>query len=276
MKNLDIKLENSPLIYRSKLTIPSHINFGLELELDKVDYDEVRELVRREVNGSFIVKTDDSLTKGQSAEIVTPVLRNNKETWILLKKLGELLQRLNPDYSLCSFQVNFDGSLLPWNEDKVRFLKLFAMYEDIIYRFSLGEDEEFRESIETYAYPIIWMMKSIKSHGNDSIVDMFSKNKRYGIVFKENPDLIEFRSPNMSSNPIMWQNYITTFYYLIEASISKKLDMKKVDYYIDHFYKSYILENYSLEKKDKAIEFCDLIFKKSDDSISFMHQYLKK
>ena len=33
MKNLDIKLENSPLIYRSKLTIPSHINFGLELLL---------------------------------------------------------------------------------------------------------------------------------------------------------------------------------------------------------------------------------------------------
>ena len=105
MKNLDIKLENSPLIYRSKLTIPSHINFGLELELDIVDYEEIRELVRREVNGSFVVKKDDSLTKGQNAEIVTPVLRNNKETWILLKKLGELLQRLNPDYSLCSFQV---------------------------------------------------------------------------------------------------------------------------------------------------------------------------
>ena len=76
--------------------------------------------------------------------------------------------------------------ILPWNEDKVRFLKLYAMYEDIIYRFSLGEDDSFREFIETYAYPIIWMMKSIKGHGNDSIVDMFSK--KYGIVFLENSD----------------------------------------------------------------------------------------
>ena len=276
MRNLDIKLENSRLIYRSKLTIPSHINFGLELELDKVDYDEVRELVRREVNGSFDVKVDKSLTNGQNAEIVTPVLRNNKQTWILLKRLGELLERLNPDYNLCSFQVNFDGSLLPRIEDRARFLKLYAMYEDIIYRFSLGEDSEFRDSIETYAYPIILMLKGINHHSDRSIVDMFSNHKRYGICFKDKNDLIEFRSPNMSSNPVMWQNYVTAFYYLVELAASKKYDMKKVDEYIDHFYKSYILENYALEKRDKAEEFCDLIFKKSDDQISFMHQYLKK
>ena len=276
MRNLDIKLENFPLIYRSKLTIPSYINFGLELELDKVDYEEVRELVRREVNGSFDVKIDKSLTKGQNAEIVTPVLQNNKQTWILLKKLGELLEKLNPDYNLCSFQVNFDGKLLPRVEDRARFLKLYAMYEDIIYRFSLGEDESFRDSIETYAYPIILMLKGINHHSDKSIVDMFSRHKRYGICFKDNRDLIEFRSCNMSSNPIMWQNYVTTFYYLIDACMCRRIDMKQIDYYIDHFYKSYILENYSLEKKDKAIEFCDLIFKKSDDKISFMHQYLKK
>ena len=58
--------------------------------------------------------------------------------------------------------------------------------------------------------------------------------------------------------------------------MSKRIDIRKLDEYIDHFYKSYILENYALEKCDKAEEFCDLIFKKSDDKISFMHQYLKK
>ena len=184
MKNLDIKLENYPLIYRSKLSIPSYINFGLELELDKVDFNEVRELVKREVSGSFDVKVDKSLTKDMSAEIVTPVLRNNKDTWILLKKLGELLERLNPDYNLCSLQVNFDGKLLPRVEDRARFLKLYAMYEDIIYRFSLGEDDEFRDSIETYAYPIILMLKGINHHSDKNIVSMFSNHKRYGISFK--------------------------------------------------------------------------------------------
>lgn len=276
MRNLDIKLDNYPLIYRSKLTIPSYVNFGLEFELDKVDYDEVRELVKREVSGSFDVKIDKSLTKGQSAEIVTPVLNNRKETWVLLKKLGELLERLNPDYNLCSFQVNFDGKLLPRVEDKARFLKLYAMYEDIVYRFSLGEDSCFRDSIDTYAYPIILMLKGIHHYSDGSVVEMLSNHKRYGICFKDKHDLIEFRSPNMSSNPIMWQNYVTTFYYLVEASMNRRYDMKRVDEYIDHFYKSYILENYALEKRDKAEEFCDLIFKKSDDSIAFMHQYLKK
>ena len=61
--------------------------------------------------------------------------------------MGTILEKLNPDYKKSSFQVNFDGSLLPTTEDRIRFLKLYAMYEDIIYRFSKGDDKEFRESI---------------------------------------------------------------------------------------------------------------------------------
>ena len=53
--------------------------------------------------------------------------------------MGELLTKLNPNYNICSFQVNFDGKLLPSVEEKIRFLKLYAMYEDIVYKFSKGE-----------------------------------------------------------------------------------------------------------------------------------------
>ena len=161
MRNLDIKLQNFPLIYRSKLTIPRKTKFGLELELDRVDLDEVRHLVRREFGSTWQVKTDKSLTKDQNAEIVTPPLYNTKETWILLKRMSELLQRINPSYNNCSFQVNFDGSLLPTTKDKVRFLKLYALYEDIIYRFSQGEDSDYRDSLEMYAHPIILTLKGI-------------------------------------------------------------------------------------------------------------------
>ena len=48
-----------------------------------------------------------------NAEINTPVLRNSKATWELLKRMGELLKKINASYDRCSFQVNFDGSLLP-------------------------------------------------------------------------------------------------------------------------------------------------------------------
>ena len=137
---LDNQLINSPMEFRSKLTLPHRVNFGLEMELDKVDFFEVRDLVTKQIGGNFIVKEDDSLTKCNNAEINTPVLRNTKATWELLKKMGELLKRIDASYDVCSFQINFDGSLLPSDEAKVRFLKLYAMYEDIVYRFSKGED----------------------------------------------------------------------------------------------------------------------------------------
>lgn len=272
---LDIKLRNIPLEYRSKLTIPSKVNFGLELELDKINYDEIYHLVRKQFGSNWRIKTDKSLTDGQNAEIVSPVLQNTKQTWILLKKLGGLLEQINPSYDNCSFQVNFDGKLLPGLEDKVRFLKLFAMYEDIIYRFSKGEDLEYRESLEIYASPIILALKGALSIGSASAVEMFSDNKRYGVVFKNgNRNLIEVRTPNATSNPILWQNYITTFYYLLKFSTSNKYNKREVDKYIDDFYKIYLLEGYELEKRDKALKFSNMLFTHSVDQIFFMHQYL--
>ena len=273
MTDIISELDRRPFVYREVLGIPKKVNFGLELELDKIDPDMVYKLVRKEFGSSWIVKEDKSLTKGENAEIVSPVLHNTKDTWVLLKKMGELLERLNPNYDKCSFQVNFDGSILPRVEDKVRFLKLYAMYEDIIYRFSKGEDSEYRSSLDMYAHPIILFIKGM----NPSImVDFFSDNKRYGVIFKSEKDLIEFRTPNMTSNPVLWQNYVTTFYYLLDFATSDKCDIKVLDEYIDKFYKSYVLEDYEREKEDKAIQFSKKIFYKGVDRINFMHQYSGK
>lgn len=274
LENLNIQLRNNPLSYRSKLTIPEKTNFGLELELDQVNHNEVFKLVRKEIGTSWIVKEDKSLTKGHNAEIVSPVLQNKKHTWQLLQKMGELLTRINPDYSRCSFQINFDGSLLPSNEDKIRFLKLYAMYEDIIYRFSKGEDSEYRETLDMYAPPIILALKGALQYDDEYAIDLFSDNKRYGLVFKSKQDLIEFRTPNMTSNPILMQNYITAFYYLLKFATSHKYPKKEIDAYIDSFYKIYLLENYELSKPEKALKLCNMIFPYKQDQLHFMHQYL--
>jgi hypothetical protein len=276
IENLNIQLRNNPLEYRSKLTIPERINFGLELELDQVNRDEVFKLVRKEFGTSWIVKEDKSLTKGQNAEIVSPVLQNKKHTWQLLQKMGQLLERLNPNYSRCSFQVNFDGSLLPSIEDKIRFLKLYAMYEDIIYRFSKGEDSEYRETLDMYAPPIILALKGALQYDDEYAIDLFSDNKRYGLVFKSKQDLIEFRTPNMTSNPTLMQNYITAFYYLLRFATSNKYNKKEVDKYIENFYKIYLLEGYELLKTEKALKLSNMIFTHKQDQLYFMHQYLGK
>lgn len=277
IENLHIQLGNNPLEYRELLTIPSEVNFGLELELDKINPQEALKLVRNNFNQGWKIKTDDSLTKGQNIEIVSPVLQNKRQTWKLLYKLGQLLERINADYTECSFQINFDGSLLPSNEDKIRFLKLYAMYEDIIYRFSKGEDKEYRESLETYASPIILALKGAIQYDDEAAIEMFSNNKRYGVIFKTiNRDLIEFRTPNMTSNPILMQNYITFFYYLLKFATNKKYPKREIDEYIDKFYKIYLLEEYELLKTDKALKLSTVIFPYKQDQLSFMHQYLGK
>ena len=88
---LEMKLKNNPLTYRDKLTIPVNINFGLELELDKVNYIEVYKIVRKQIG--WEVKNDKSLTKGENAEINSSVLQNtknmdiNKKSWRIVKKV---------------------------------------------------------------------------------------------------------------------------------------------------------------------------------------------
>ena len=272
---LNNQLINSPMEFRSKLTLPHKANFGLELELDKVDLLEVRELVGRNIGGDFSVKNDKSLTTGMNAEINTPVLRNSKATWELLKRMGELLKKINASYDRCSFQVNFDGSLLPSVEDRVKFLKIYAMYEDIVYRFSKGEDSTYRDSLEEYASPIILTLKGVLSINNDAVVEMFSNQKRYGICFKSRDcDLIEFRTPNMTDNVCLWQNYVTFFYYLLNLVHSGKINMREVDEYISNYSRIYILENYEKEKEEKALQLSKKLFCNSTDRINFMHQYL--
>lgn len=276
MNRIMSQLENGEFIYRDKLSIPEQINFGLEMELDKVDFNEVSRLVKKKFGGNYHVKPDKSLTLGCNAEITTPKLQNTKYTWVTLKKIGFLLESLTASYDKCSFQVNFDGSLLPSVEDRVRFLKLYAMYEDIIYRFSKGGDNCYRDSLDTYASPIILTLKGVLKINSQAVIEMFSNQKRYGIAFKTmGCDLIEFRTPNMSNNPLYWQNYINAFYYLIRLVISGKYDKKEVDEYIDKFNKIYILEAYEKESTDKALKLCQAIFPRTLDTTNFMHQYLK-
>ena len=277
MTDIISELDRRPFVYREVLGIPKKVNFGLELELDKIDPDMVYKLVRKEFGSSWIVKEDKSLTKGENAEIVSPVLHNTKDTWILLKKMGELLERLNPNYDKCSFQVNFDGSILPRVEDKVRFLKLYAMYEDIVYRLSQGDRGSYRDSMEEYAAPIILYLKGGLSISNEASINLLSNQKRYGIAFKDKDynDLIEFRSPNMSSNPIEWQNYINVFYYMLMAASKPKYDKSEVDRYIDHYYKCYILEDYEREKREKAIQFAKVMLPGNTDKSNFFHQYMR-
>lgn len=269
------ELKETPFSYRPILTIPTDINFGLEIEIEDIDHDLIVKQVQEEFGTSFKVKKDVSLRKDYNAEIITPVLQNTRKTWEMLKKLTDLIKTLNPTYDNCSFQINYDASLLPTIDDKVRFLKLFAVYEDIIYRFSKGEDEEYRITMSEYAAPIMPVIKEYKDKADDEyLVEEFTSIKGSGVNFKKRiKDLIEFRTPNGTHNIVLWQNYITTFYYLLKLATNPNVDKKELDKYIDEFNQLYILEFYEQENIPKALELSNMLFINEKDKINFMKQY---
>ena len=87
-------------------------------------------------------------------------------------------------------------------------------------------------------------------------------------------DLIEFRTPNMTSDPIYWQNYINTFYHLLKCAASPRYDKEEIDKYIDAYSRIYILESYEMLREDKAKKFVKTIFNSNVDKSQFMHQYI--
>ena len=270
------ELKETPFLYRQILTIPTDINFGLEIEIENVDHEFVLKQINNQFGSQFQVKKDVSLIKGNNAEIITPVLQNTRKTWEMLKELTELIKTLNPTYDNCSFQINYDASLLPTIEDRVRFIKLFAVYEDIIYRFSKGEDEHYRITLSEYAAPIMPVIKEYKDKLNDEyLVDEFASIKGSGVNFKKRrKDLIEFRTPNGTHNIVLWQNYITTFYYLLKLATNPNVDKKVLDKYIDEFNEKYILELYEKEDMEKALELSNILFTNNLDRTYFLKQYI--
>lgn len=267
--------------YRKVLTIDEFTDFGIEIETENLKFDEAEKKLRKQLDDSWQIKQDKSL-KDFGLEIASPILYNNKETWMNLKKLAKTLKYLNPEYTNCSFQVNL--SIENFNEeDIINFLKFYSAYEEIIIRISKGDDKTLRETFEEFARPIsLKAFEYIKIFGNQKTIEAFESNKQESISLKLNKAkykkaLIEFRSPNSTDNIGLWQNYITLFYYMLKYVKDKNYDKEKIDYLFERCYIKRDIESIlEYNKIKKAIELADMIFKEDIDKCLFLEQYEQK
>ena len=81
----------------------------------------------------------------------------------------------------------------------------------------------------------------------------------------ESYNTIEFRCPNASLNPVIWQNNLNLFVNLILKS-KENLDLDEI---------SYQNRDYDGIDLKQALEFCDLVFNNNLDKVYFLRQYLK-
>lgn len=260
-----------------------YIPYGLEIEMESVDFLEGRRALKPEIDDTWIVG-DDITLNDHGLELTSPVLKNNPETIERLKRISKTIEFLRPTFDNCSFQINLDAYFLD-NYDIQYLLKIFSIYENIIYRFSMGIDEKIRDCYRDYAIPIgrlfteryyLWGMSTNSYY-------RLINNEKYAISFKtltrakDDPiKVIEFRTPNGTVDFNLWMNYVVFFSSFMTMIRKRKYDKKIID---KSFSKLKLIN--SLDKlleidESKAREFANLIYISENEKNRFYSQYFEK
>lgn len=290
--DLIVDIENSPLEYRKTLGLAKNITFGIEIEYERMFRQMVSIFIRDNFQ-SWHSKEDESLLFG--GEITSPIMQDEEEKWEELRKICNYLKRRKvvTKYN-AGGHIHVGAHILENDCDNWRrFLKIYSVYEDVLFRFLYGDKITGRKKINEYARPTAQLiLKNIdRINQANSISDLKAElpiEDRYQSLnltnthFDDltdriiNKNTVEFRSPNSTTEEIVWQNNINALVKLMIASKSSSIDEEYLDFIInkDSFvYKKYAYDEVRLKK---VLEFVDLIFDNNIDKIYFLKQYLKE
>ena len=87
---------------------------------------------------------------------------------------------------------------------------------------------------------------------------------------------IEFRNPNGSLNPVIWQNNINLFTHFLKYATNPKFDYDLIQERMNiQDFSRIVLLTYNEINIRQALELADLIFDNNLDKINFLRQYIK-
>lgn len=296
LKYLIDLLNSFSLVYRDTLFFSKELSFGVEIEVEDVsNYLELKNIIlNSEQYNAWNVMKDGSLLNG--AEIISPILYNDIDCWKQLDSVCDLIRNYARINVNCGGHIHVGSNILgSINDNWINFLKLWATYENIIYRFTYNDYLGARPVILNYSKPASGIIKSRFSRLDDinncdlsKLIKNFCFSRIYGINLKRvdanNLDkvvkfnTIEFRCPNGTINPVIWQNNVNLFVNLLNSVKNNEINFNIVDeryntnnnlgIYDDINYYGYIY-------LDQVLEFVDLIFNNNYDKVYFLKQYLK-
>ncbi len=291
IQNLIVLLDDYYLKLRNTLDIKRSITFGLEIEYEYANNEEIsKELGDLLYVDRWVLKKDGSLEKG--GEISSPVLNDNETTWKELKRVCKVIIEHARIGDKSSSHVHIGSHILEKKENYyVNFMRLWSAYENIIFRFCYGEYLNNRPNIVKYAKPVSKLLKDNCDKFDKNEISFLHllfnlSNTRYQAVNFENLkytysrnygsyNTLEFRCPNGSLEPTIWQNNVNLFVKLLEYSKNNNYDKDLINHRYDMEEGYMDLDWYNKIYLEEALELCDLIFDNNLDKVYFLKQYLK-
>lgn len=297
-------LNGSYLKLRENLGFDKDVTFGLEIEFEHADYDAVKkELCDSNLNKKWRLGYDYSLIEGR--EITSPILRDNSETWETVKQICSYVTPHAVIDNQCGGHIHVGAHLLknqPTNW--LNFIRLWQAYENIIFRFTYGEYTSARLSMK-YSKPVKYTFDKkydeiLKKYQEinpqneteneifilDDIIKKVGGIRNRAINFgnitssriKELNNTIEFRCPNGTLNPIIWQNNVNLLVNILLCSTNNNFNKYVVDARVqkNEIYDDVdLILDYDEIYLEQALEFADLVFTDNLNKMYFLRQYLK-
>lgn len=284
------EIENYFLTYRNTLNLPQDLTFGVELEYEKIFKIVTDEFLEANFLYNWKSINDASLILG--GEVVSPILKDDITAWKQLQKICQFLTKYNADtFHNAGGHIHMGANILGEDIESWKlFLKLYAVYEHVLFRFAYGDKLNARKEIKNYAFPSKHNLNMALLFLDDAVdlMDIYyaiPNHSRYqalnlcNIPFtiletqKKLINTIEFRFPNASSSEVIWQNNINAFAKMLLTAKNKLIDEEFLDYKIEESKDEYI--NYDFIDLKGALEFVDLVFDNNLDKTYFLRQYFK-
>lgn len=294
LKELLILINKYYLILRDSVGLKDNVTFGLELEFEYLsslvnNYTINRELKKEFSNNTW--KTSFEPTVGNGDEISSPIMKDDFNNWKALDKVCQIVSKYARINKYCSGHIHVGAQILGDKKDTwLNFMKLWSAYENIIFRFCHGEYLTARPRLTYYAKPRAkdFYEKYIDFSNSlrllEELLDVLAVNSYHAVNFENVINLnnykeyntIEFRHPNGTLEPVIWQNNVNLLVNLLEYAKSNDYDDDKVSKRLIYNLNNVTDNNlYSEINLEQALELSDMIFNTNLDKIYFLRQYLK-
>ena len=278
------QLKDYIIEYRTNLSLPSNVLYGVEIEYKGVDKSNLDEIIYEYPSFSSVEERNIEV----GGELVSIPLKDDYKNWYDMKEILDILnsfEGIEKDTGTGS-HVHVSANTLGTYDNFLKFLLLYSIYEGVIYRFGYMNRCNPRETMISCAVP---SSIELSQDYHDFLEGLSCREIRkkydrfHGInltnlksldKYKEK-NTIEFRMANGTFDPVLWQNIIN-FYTKFLLATHKDLDVERLEYLMYRYninrmnYQGF--DKYDL---DLAIEFADIVFDNILDKTNFLKQYIK-